>query len=73
MPGKKYRDMTSAFIAENSGVFRKTEASLARQKTMLKNARRERNAVSPLSDTRDGNREKHMVLSEQQLLYEYPV
>ena len=38
--GEKYRDMTSAFIAENSGVFRKTEASLARQKTMLKNARR---------------------------------
>ena len=37
---EKYRDMTSAFIAENSGVFRKTEASLARQKTMLKNARR---------------------------------
>ena len=38
--GEKYRDMTSAFIAESSGVFRKTEASLARQKTMLKNARR---------------------------------
>ena len=38
--GEKYRDMTSAVIAENSGVFRKTEASLARQKTMLKNARR---------------------------------
>ncbi len=38
--GEKYRDMTSAFIAENSGVLRKTESSLARQKTMLKNARR---------------------------------
>lgn len=37
---EKYRDITSAFISENSGVLGKTETSLARQKTTLKNARR---------------------------------
>lgn len=37
---EKYRDITSAFITESSGVLSKTESSLARQKTILKNARR---------------------------------
>ena len=37
---EKYRDITSAFISENANVLSKTESSLARQKTMLKNARR---------------------------------
>ena len=37
---EKYRDITSAFISENSGVLGKAESSLARQKTTLKNARR---------------------------------
>lgn len=37
---EKYRDITSAFISENSGALAKTETSLARWKTTLKNARR---------------------------------
>ncbi len=37
---EKYRDITSAFITESAGILGKTESSLARQKTTLKNARR---------------------------------
>ena len=37
---EKYRDITSAFITESAGILSKTESSLARQKTTLKNARR---------------------------------
>lgn len=37
---EKYRAMTSAFISDSAGVLDKTETSLARQKTKLKNARR---------------------------------
>lgn len=37
---EKYRTMTSAFISDSAGVLDKTETSLARQKTKLKNARR---------------------------------
>lgn len=36
----KYRDIISAFINENAGILGKTETSLSRQKTVLKNARR---------------------------------
>ena len=37
---EKYRDITSAFINENTGTLSKAETSLAKQKVMLKNARR---------------------------------
>lgn len=36
----KYRDITAAFVTENSGALRKAESALTRQKTVLKNARR---------------------------------
>lgn len=36
----KYRDITEAFINDNAGVLNKAESSLAKEKTMLKNARR---------------------------------
>lgn len=35
-----YRDITAAFIGDNAGVLNKAESSLAKQKTVLKNARR---------------------------------
>lgn len=35
-----YRDITAAFIAENSGALNKAESALARRKNVLKNARR---------------------------------
>lgn len=38
--GEKYRDITAAFINDNAGALHKTESSLAKQKTVLKNARR---------------------------------
>lgn len=38
--GDKYRDITAAFLGENAGLLSKTESSLAKQKTVLKNARR---------------------------------
>lgn len=38
--GDKYRDITAAFLGENAGLLGKTESSLAKQKTVLKNARR---------------------------------
>lgn len=38
--GEKYRDITSAFINDNNGVLSKAESSLAKRKTILKNARR---------------------------------
>lgn len=37
---EKYRDITEAFINDNAGVLNKAESSLAKQKTVLKNARR---------------------------------
>ncbi len=37
---EKYRDITSAFIRDNAGVLNKAETSLAKQKNVLKNARR---------------------------------
>ena len=37
---EKYRDITAAFISDNAGVLNKAESSLAKQKTVLKNARR---------------------------------
>ncbi len=37
---EKYRDITSAFINDNAKVLSKAESSLAKQKTILKNARR---------------------------------
>ena len=37
---EKYRDITAAFIGDNAGVLSKAESSLAKQKTVLKNARR---------------------------------
>ena len=37
---EKYMDITAAFISENAGVLNKVDSSLAKQKTMLKNARR---------------------------------
>lgn len=37
---EKYRDISAAFINENAGVLGKAESSLAKQKTILKNARR---------------------------------
>lgn len=37
---EKYMDITSAFISENAGVLNKVDSSLAKQKTVLKNARR---------------------------------
>lgn len=37
---EKYSNITSAFIANNAGVLNKAETSLAKQKTVLKNARR---------------------------------
>lgn len=37
---EKYRDITQAFIHENAGTLGKTESSLAKQKAVLKNARR---------------------------------
>lgn len=36
----KYKDITSAFINENAGALYKAESSLAKQKNVLKNARR---------------------------------
>lgn len=36
----KYKDITSAFINENAGALDKAESSLAKQKNVLKNARR---------------------------------
>lgn len=36
----KYMDITAAFISENAGVLNKVDSSLAKQKTVLKNARR---------------------------------
>lgn len=36
----KYKDITSAFINENAGALDKAESSLAKQKNILKNARR---------------------------------
>ena len=36
----KYRDITAAFINDNAGVLGKADSSLAKQKTVLKNARR---------------------------------
>lgn len=38
--GEKYRDITAAFIGDNAGVLNKAESSLAKQKNLLKNARR---------------------------------
>lgn len=38
--GNMYEKVTSAFIGENAGVLGKADSSLARQKTVLKNARR---------------------------------
>lgn len=38
--GEKYRDITAAFISDNAGVLNKAESSLAKQKNVLKNARR---------------------------------
>lgn len=38
--GEKYRDITAAFIGDNAGVLNKAESSLAKQKNVLKNARR---------------------------------
>lgn len=38
--GEKYRDITAAFIGDNAGVLNKAESSLAKQKDVLKNARR---------------------------------
>lgn len=37
---EKYRDITAAFIGDNAGVLNKAESSLAKQKDVLKNARR---------------------------------
>lgn len=37
---KQYHDISSAFITENAGVLSKADTSLAKQKTILKNARR---------------------------------
>lgn len=37
---EKYMDITAAFMSENAGVLNKVESSLAKQKTVLKNARR---------------------------------
>lgn len=37
---EKYMDITAAFISENAGALGKVESSLAKQKTVLKNARR---------------------------------
>lgn len=37
---KSYRDITAAFIAENSGALNKAESALAQRKNVLKNARR---------------------------------
>lgn len=37
---EKYMDMTAAFISDNAGVLNKVDSSLAKQKTVLKNARR---------------------------------
>ena len=37
---EKYRDITAALIGDNAGVLNKAESSLAKQKTVLKNARR---------------------------------
>ena len=37
---EQYTDITGAFISESAGILRKAEASLSRQKTVLKNARR---------------------------------
>ncbi len=37
---EKYRDITAAFINDNAGVLNKAESSLAKQKNVLKNARR---------------------------------
>ncbi len=37
---EKYRDITAAFIGDNAGVLNKAESSLAKHKTVLKNARR---------------------------------
>lgn len=37
---EKYREITSAFINDNAGVLAKAESNLAKQKTILKNARR---------------------------------
>lgn len=37
---EKYRDITAAFIHDNAGVLGKADSSLAKQKTVLKNARR---------------------------------
>lgn len=37
---EKYRDITAAFISDNAGVLNKAESSLAKQKNVLKNARR---------------------------------
>lgn len=37
---EKYRDITKGFLTENAGLLNKTESNLARQKTILKNARR---------------------------------
>ncbi len=37
---EKYMDITAAFLSENAGVLNKVDSSLAKQKTVLKNARR---------------------------------
>lgn len=37
---EKYMDITAAFMSENAGVLNKVDSSLAKQKTVLKNARR---------------------------------
>lgn len=37
---EKYRDITAAFVGDNAGVLNKAESSLAKQKNVLKNARR---------------------------------
>lgn len=37
---EKYMDITAAFISDNAGVLNKVDSSLAKQKTVLKNARR---------------------------------
>ena len=37
---EKYMDITAAFISENAGALNKVDSSLAKQKTVLKNARR---------------------------------
>lgn len=37
---EKYMDITAAFISENAGVLNKVDSSLAKHKTVLKNARR---------------------------------